>query len=695
MSDQSSSRSASPPARAGQPATEQYHSTSTSNPELGAVMGENSHVSSKATNVSFKSSRLPGSSKTSHSQSISPGVPSDPSGGTSKRSSRRSNPSGSNQSSSSTKGVRPSSSNAQPRSTKIHLKREAPSSKPSSRLSKVSGGSLKPPGATSKSPVISSQNPELGDPSAGGSSDPLDPDLQSNAMGGGPSISNAKTSDAGGRTADADFQSKSSAGSSTASGGPLKTPRGDFETPEGSSAGGSSNSTDGPSNHPDSGLGSSRPTGAGPSSSKGQHPNPSSQPVHQSSTAMILEMAQKNFSDLQRTLAMNDASQKKAIADIRREIALSRQQPGKASANDEAKEAKGSSEPSTIKKKRGRVDRIDPHKDHPMHSAFLVCALLRLHILVILNVGDTIQDVIKTHLLYLLKIKTLDKLDSVAPPLTGTEIEAFETDEEGCIVIDGLNFRYDFEQKRNSLFNREAMTVFAKNLLHLMKDEGFYADRQIPAVFLDAHFIELCLFKHLKYAKARYNEIKKDRSQDEKDVSLRANAHNNRKYMKHTNRYDAMCKDPKLRKHSEAYKKAGTACVSSDETDTDPEYTEPGHKSYRRRSPLWRSIEATNLNWQAEAAVNASRTPKVGTRARPGSDPRVRRHTSLVNPQAPAPPGLERNWYNPVWTETLRPREIRLLKVQDCDYPFDESDFDGDTDGEEVEDEAGDIMNVD
>lgn len=57
------------------------------------------------------------------------------------------------------------------------------------------------------------------------------------------------------------------------------------------------------------------------------------------------------------------------------------------------------------------------------------------------------------------------ELVKLPPPLTKSEINAFERGDDGCIEISIAKFRLDFKQDRDSAFNKTAVTILAKDLI--------------------------------------------------------------------------------------------------------------------------------------------------------------------------------------------------------------------------------------
>ncbi|KAH7919001.1 hypothetical protein BV22DRAFT_1051364, partial [Leucogyrophana mollusca] len=90
--------------------------------------------------------------------------------------------------------------------------------------------------------------------------------------------------------------------------------------------------------------------------------------------------------------------------------------------------------------------------------------------------------------------------------LTDEQREAFETRHEDCIKITADNFRLDLIDDRDSLFNTEAVHVFATSFLDKVVNHGWYPNPGINAKYRDVDEIATAFYSHLKHVKARYSE---------------------------------------------------------------------------------------------------------------------------------------------------------------------------------------------
>ncbi|KAI0055232.1 hypothetical protein BV25DRAFT_1815909, partial [Artomyces pyxidatus] len=108
--------------------------------------------------------------------------------------------------------------------------------------------------------------------------------------------------------------------------------------------------------------------------------------------------------------------------------------------------------------------------------------------------------------------------------------------------------------------------------------------------------------------------------------------------------------------------------MSGDETD--PETPGPP-KGFRSRPIDWRSDALVNFLHTLDDIYRANWRSPVGKRATGGNPPRLRFHTGNLDPvQGIAPPGLERNFYNPAFIASLRSWQLRDLQIVDKDYDF-------------------------
>lgn len=91
---------------------------------------------------------------------------------------------------------------------------------------------------------------------------------------------------------------------------------------------------------------------------------------------------------------------------------------------------------------------------------------------------------------------------------------------------------------------------------------------------------------------------------------------------------------------------AGVHGVSSDESSD--ELVCAAEDKTLRVSPIWRSLAFEKWQHSVDIMAQELSNPRVGTRQRPGANPRYRQPSNRVNHSAVAPPGLPRNCYNEV-----------------------------------------------
>ena len=127
-----------------------------------------------------------------------------------------------------------------------------------------------------------------------------------------------------------------------------------------------------------------------------------------------------------------------------------------------------------------------------------------------------------------------------------------------------------------------------------------------------------------------------------------------------------MIDDHELVKHVLLIQYLGAQAMSSDESEDEHRRT----ISYPRIYPCWRSQQLAAILWQADTVSEVIRSQPLGRRKKPGTQLRIRPHSSKYNETAPAPIGLPRNCYDPYWLAGLTEKTKKELKVQDVDYEF-------------------------
>ncbi|KAH7918971.1 hypothetical protein BV22DRAFT_1051388 [Leucogyrophana mollusca] len=287
---------------------------------------------------------------------------------------------------------------------------------------------------------------------------------------------------------------------------------------------------------------------------------------------------------------------------------------------------------------------------------------------------DNFLACIRRHTLILLKIKDLKYICNTPCVLSEEEHDAFDQELPGSIVISSTNFRVDLSRDRNTPFNLEACSVFAKDFYDKVVNDQWYSRPAIPERYRDVDTIELAFYNHLRYIKERYTQMRAPKGVNEK--RLQKSSRGTRKRRLYKDRLEAVTQSDSLSKHASLLEAVRAQGMSSDESDR--EDGEDGKKaksnSFSRVYPAWRSSQLAGFLWHLDNVVAANRAPLVGTRKRPGAAARLRPHSQKINKDAPAPPGLPRNCYERDWlasVERLFPRQFKALNIQQFDYAFD------------------------
>lgn len=119
------------------------------------------------------------------------------------------------------------------------------------------------------------------------------------------------------------------------------------------------------------------------------------------------------------------------------------------------------------------------------------------------------------------------ELVKLPPPLTKSEINAFERGDDGCIEISIAKFRLDFKQDRDSAFNKTAVTILAKDLIDRVKIDNWYPTPPIPDKYLVQGYVEMLFYNHFKYVATRMRQY--DEASPERNARLKENARSARK----------------------------------------------------------------------------------------------------------------------------------------------------------------------
>ncbi|KAG2744850.1 hypothetical protein P692DRAFT_20742955, partial [Suillus brevipes Sb2] len=273
------------------------------------------------------------------------------------------------------------------------------------------------------------------------------------------------------------------------------------------------------------------------------------------------------------------------------------------------------------------------------------------------------------HAQLLLKVEDYRHLTSTNCSLTEYEREAYCEQHPDRIKITGDNFRLDLMDNRNSLFNRDAVVIFAFDFINKIKELGWYADSNLPERYLTQKHVSSAFYSHLKTIKGHYVDVSKgqDREgQKKKEERLRRGARNSRKMRLFAERLQG-CAVPgsPFAPQITILEAMGSACCSSDESDDDSN----SNSSFWRISPVWRGTAPSSLMYRIDEHVEEVKSLGVLRKPR-GNLSRSRLHSNKVNPHVAAPAGLPRNCYNPVWYNSL-PLVAKLrLDVKDWDWDF-------------------------
>ncbi|KAI0067495.1 hypothetical protein BV25DRAFT_1912114 [Artomyces pyxidatus] len=279
------------------------------------------------------------------------------------------------------------------------------------------------------------------------------------------------------------------------------------------------------------------------------------------------------------------------------------------------------------------------------------------------------RHTVRYHFMLLLNT-SFNALNALPPPFTDQEIEDFDSQREGCIVITADEFRFDFTRPVTSLINEHAIDVFAHDLRQSILLHGWYSHPSpFDKEFIEIQYIKDSLCRHLRYAKSKYHHTVVDPlTPAEIDLKLKAAARSTRKTNLTYWRTDLVAEY--FPEHLDFIEKGGSALMSSDESASELDPDGLAVVAYDRVYPIWRSLELSEFLWNLDKLRRLTRQPRVGTRSVSGAPPRIRRHSQKVREDAVAPPGLHSNCYTPAWLKRLRDFERDLLKVVSGNYPF-------------------------
>lgn len=281
------------------------------------------------------------------------------------------------------------------------------------------------------------------------------------------------------------------------------------------------------------------------------------------------------------------------------------------------------------------------------------------------------MNCIRIHTLTLLGITSYRHLRTVKCSLSQHEVDDFEKDILGCLVITPANFMVDCLRPRNSPFNRNAANVFTEDFLDKVVNHSWYAKANIPIRYREFEAVYDGFMSHLTTIKSHFKELLAEeedqaKAKQRKDLRLQRSARNSRKIRLFKLRLDIIANDAPLRRHLPFVKGLGSQGMSSDESEDENTRT----ISYPRVYPAWRSGQLAALLWKVDDVAATNVSVQIGKRKKSGTQLRVRPHSDKVNAEAAAPPGLPRNCYDAAWLEKLSQRQRRELRVQDEEYNF-------------------------
>ncbi|KAI6166723.1 hypothetical protein EDD17DRAFT_1184913 [Pisolithus thermaeus] len=281
------------------------------------------------------------------------------------------------------------------------------------------------------------------------------------------------------------------------------------------------------------------------------------------------------------------------------------------------------------------------------------------------------MNCIRVHTLTLLGIASYRHLRTVKCSLSQREVDDFEKDIPGCLVITPANFMVDCLRPRNSPFNRNAANVFTEDFLDKVVNHSWYAKADIPIWYREYEAVYDGFMSHLTTVKSHFKELLAEeedqaKAKQRKDLRLQRSARNSRKIRLFKLRLDTIANDASLKRHLAFVKGLGSQGMSSDESEDENTRT----ISYPRVYPAWRSGQLASLLWKADDVAATNVSVQIGKRKKSGTQLRIRPHTDKVNEEAAAPPGLPHNCYDATWLGKLSQRQRRELRVQDAEYDF-------------------------
>ncbi|VDC00215.1 unnamed protein product [Peniophora sp. CBMAI 1063] len=360
--------------------------------------------------------------------------------------------------------------------------------------------------------------------------------------------------------------------------------------------------------------------------------------------ADLLRIVQSNQKSLKRTLDERDTALLERL-DARRQPEPTSDAPRKRQKRTRTGRDGRVVPPPTMK--------VDPEvADHPLYSHFLTC--VRAEFKELLGVDN---------------LKSLDPQALCCRSLTQQELDDFCGRLPGRIEVTPEAFRFDFRLTRSHPFNMHALNVFVDSFQNRVAAGWYRNPAPLPELFLHRKHILTAIYNHCRSAKSIFfRTFVNPETPEDVDDRLAAASRSSRKYRLFRKRVDAVRR--KAAQHLALMNTAGAQSVSSDESSDELVHDATGQLQDKteRISPEWRSPEFQAFHHSLDPIVTDLSRPRVGTRQKPGANPRYRALSNRVNRAAVAPSGLPRICYNPTWLQTLDSHEIAELQISEEDY---------------------------
>ncbi|KAG2046035.1 hypothetical protein BDR06DRAFT_1015074 [Suillus hirtellus] len=120
---------------------------------------------------------------------------------------------------------------------------------------------------------------------------------------------------------------------------------------------------------------------------------------------------------------------------------------------------------------------------------------------------DHFKGCIRHHAQLLLKVEDYKQLTSINCSLTEEEWDTYCKKDPDHINITSDKFHLDLTDNCNSLFNHDAVVIFAFDFIKKIKELGWYANSNIPEQYLAQKHVSKAFYSHLKTIKAHYVDV--------------------------------------------------------------------------------------------------------------------------------------------------------------------------------------------